>query len=55
MVKNEFFWNNYINIDMWILRKEQNLFSSEFYMRVSNLVKIDCEMAAKIQYGRHEI
>ena len=47
MVKNERFWNNSKNIDIWILRKEQNLFISEFYMFVPNLVKIDWEMAAK--------
>ena len=42
-----FFWNNSQNIDIWILRKEQNLFRSEFYMGVPNLVKIDWELAAK--------
>ena len=47
MVKNEFFLNNSKNIDIWILRKERNLFRSEFYMCVPNLVKIDWEMAAK--------
>ena len=38
MVKNEFFLNNSKNIDIWILRKEQNLIS---------LVKIDWEMPVK--------
>ena len=55
MVKNEFFWNNSKNVDIRILRKEHNLFRSEFYMSVLNLVKIDWEIAAKIQDGRHEI
>ena len=41
MVKNEFFLNNSKNIDIWILRKEQNLFRSEFYKCVPSLVKID--------------
>ena len=31
MVKNVFFWNNSISIDIWILRKEQNLFRSDFF------------------------
>ena len=53
--QNEFFWNNSKNIDIWILRKEQNFFSSDFYMCVPNLVKIDWEMASKIQDGFHEI
>ena len=47
MVKYEFFFNNSKNIDIWILRKKQNLFRNEFYMCVQNLVKIDWEMAAK--------
>ena len=42
--QNVFFWNNSKNIDIWILRKEQNLFRSEFYMCVWSLVKIDREM-----------
>ena len=42
------FWNNSKNIDIWILRKEQNLFRSKFYTCVPNLFKIDWEMAAKI-------
>ena len=32
MVKNEFFWNNSKNIDICILRTEQNLFRSQFYV-----------------------
>ena len=44
MVKNEFFLNNSKNIDIWILNKEQNLFRSEFYMCVPNLVKTDWEL-----------
>ena len=55
MVKNEFFLNKSKNIDIWILRKEQNLFRSEFYICVPSLIKIDCEMPVKIQDGRHEI
>jgi len=47
MVKNGFFWNNSKNIDISILRKEQNLSRSEFYMRVQSLVKIDWEMPVK--------
>ena len=46
MVKNGFFWNNK-NIGIWILRKEQNLFRSEFYMCVQSSVKIDREMPVK--------
>ena len=45
MVKNGFFWNNSKNIDISILRKEQNLSRCEFYMRVQSLVKIDWENA----------
>ena len=47
MVKNGFFWHNSKNIDILILRKEQNLFSSESYMCVPSLVKIDWEMPVK--------
>ena len=47
MVKNGFFWNNSKNIDISILRKEQNLYRSEFYMRLQSLVKIDWEMPVK--------
>ena len=47
MIKNVFFCNNSKNIDIWILRKEQNLFRSEFYMCVPSLVKIDWEMPVK--------
>ena len=47
MVNNGVFWNNSKNIDIWILRKEQNLFRSEFYMCVPSLVKIDWEMPVK--------
>ena len=47
MVKSEFFWNTYKTIDIWILCKEQNLFRSEFYMCVPNVVKFDWDMAAK--------
>ena len=36
--------NNSKNIDIWILRKEQNLFKSEFYMCLPNLVKINWEL-----------
>ena len=39
MVKNGFFLNNFKNIDIWILRKERNLFRSEIYMCVPILVK----------------
>ena len=49
------FWNNSKNIDIWILRKDQNLLRSEFYMCAPKLVKIDWEMAAKIQDGLYEI
>ena len=48
MVKKMFFfWNNSKNIDIRILCKEQNLFTSEFYMFVHSLVKIDWEMPVK--------
>ena len=47
MVKNEFLLNNSKNIDIWILRKEQNLFRSEFYMCEPSLVKIDWEVPVK--------
>ena len=47
MVKQFFFWNDAKNIDIWILRKEQNLFRSEFYMCVPSLDKIDWEISAK--------
>ena len=47
MVKNEFLMNNSKNIDIWILRKEQNLVISEFYMYVPSKVKIDWEMTVK--------
>ena len=55
MVKNEFFLNNSKNIDIWILRKEQNLSRSEFYMWVPNLVKLIEKWPPNIQDGRHEI
>ena len=42
-----FFWNDAKNIDIWILRKAQNLFRSEFYMSIPSLVKIDWEMPVK--------
>ena len=47
MVKNEFFLNNSKNIDIWILRKEQNIIRSEFYMCVPSFVKIDWEIPVK--------
>ena len=47
MVKNEFFWNNSKNIDIRILRKEQNLFRSEFYIW-SKLIE---KWSPKIQNG----
>ena len=46
-IEIEFFLNNSKNIDIWILRKEQNLFRSECCMCVPSLVKIDWEMPDK--------
>ena len=46
-LKMSFFWNNSKNIGIWILRKEQNLFRSEFYMCVPSVVKLDWEIPAK--------
>ena len=37
--QNQFFSNNSLSIDIWILHKEQKLFVSEFYMCVPNLLK----------------
>ena len=46
------FWNNSKNIDIWILRKEQNLFRIEFYICVPNLLKIDFLLACLLEAER---
>ena len=54
--QNEFFWNNSKNIDIWIRRKEQNLFRSEIYIYVYQMwSKLIEKWPPKTQDGRHEI